>query len=65
MAWPASNTQGRDPIRLMLCWKIIRLILLGILLDVVSGATQDAEDLRVISLGSKAAALFLNFGKCF
>jgi hypothetical protein len=45
----------------MLRWNV----LLGMLLNVVCGATEDAGDLRVIRLGSKPTAFFLYFSKCF
>jgi hypothetical protein len=49
----------------MLCRNAIRLVLPGMLLNGFGGANKYTGDSRIISLGSKSAALFLNFRKRF
>jgi hypothetical protein len=49
----------------MFRWNVIRLVLLGMLPDVLCGTREYPGDFRVISLGSKAAAFFLYFCKRF
>jgi hypothetical protein len=46
-------------------WNVICLVLPGMLLKVIGGTTEYPGNFRVISLGSKAAAFFLYFSKCF
>jgi hypothetical protein len=49
----------------MFRWDVIRLVLLGMLLNGLCGTTEYPGDFRVISLGSKAAAFFLYVSKRF
>jgi hypothetical protein len=52
-------------IPLMLCWNSIRLVLPDMLPKGVGGAAEYPGDVRVVCLGSKAAAFFLNLSKRF